>query len=64
MGVIVVENNFEIICKNCGSHDVSISSYDLGYISLECNDCGNLCECGYYNEGNISQEDKWGGRDW
>lgn len=49
-----MEDNFIIICKNCGSHNVSISSYDMGYISLKCNNCGSLCECGYYNEGGDS----------
>ena len=57
-----MEDNFIIICKNCGSHNVSVSGYDLGCISLKCNDCGFLCECGYYNEGretNSSQNFDW-----
>lgn len=57
-----MEDNFIIICKNCGSHNVSVSGYDLGCISLKCNDCGFLYECGYYNEGgetNSSQDFDW-----
>ena len=58
-----MEDNFIIICKNCGSHNVSVSGYDLGCISLKCNDCGFLYECGYYNESgetNSSQNFDWG----
>lgn len=55
-----MEDNFIIICKNCGSHNVSISSYDMGYISLKCNNYGSLCECGYYNEGGDSSSlEEW-----
>lgn len=41
---------FEIICTNCGSHDVDVVALEYHDLDIKCNNCGSYLSHGRYNE--------------
>lgn len=41
---------FDIICTNCGSHNVTVTAFEYFDLGIRCNDCGSyLGDYGRYN---------------
>lgn len=41
---------FEIICTNCGSHNVDVIAFEHLDLEIKCRSCGSYLDCGTYNE--------------
>lgn len=41
---------FEIICTNCGSHNVTVTAFEHWDLQIRCKECGSYVDCGSYNE--------------
>ena len=46
----IKEVPFEIICTNCGSHNVDVDALEHQDLQLRCKKCGSYVHCGTYNE--------------
>lgn len=41
---------FDIICTNCGSHNVTVTAFEYFDLGIKCNNCGSyLGDYGRYN---------------
>lgn len=40
---------FEVICTNCGSHDVNVTAFEHWDLEIKCRSCGSRLEYGSYN---------------
>ena len=41
---------FEVICTNCGSHNVDVIAFEHWDLEIKCKRCGSYLSCGSYNE--------------
>lgn len=41
---------FEIMCTNCGSHNVDVTALEYMDLQIKCRSCGSRFEYGSYNE--------------
>ena len=41
---------FEVICTNCGSHNVDVTALEYYDLAIKCNRCGSYLSYGSYNE--------------
>ena len=40
---------FEVICTNCGSHNVTVTAFGYWDLEIKCNNCGSYLIYGSYN---------------
>ena len=40
---------FDVICTNCGSHDVTVTAFEYYDLEIRCQSCGSYLEYGRYN---------------
>lgn len=40
---------FDVICTNCGSHDVNVTAFEHWDLEIKCNSCGSYLTYGRYN---------------
>ena len=40
---------FDVICTNCGSHNVTVTAFEYWDLEIKCNSCGSYLSCGRYN---------------
>lgn len=40
---------FEVICTNCGSHNVDVTAFEHWDLEIKCRNCGSRLEYGSYN---------------
>lgn len=41
---------FDIVCTNCGSHNVTVTAFEYFDLEIKCNNCGSyLGDYGRYN---------------
>ena len=40
---------FAIVCRKCGSNDVTVSAFERFDLEIICNNCGTYVDCGRYN---------------
>ena len=45
----IKEVPFDVICTNCGSHDVTVTAYEHFDLGITCNTCGSYLSYGSYN---------------
>ena len=50
------EAPFEVICTNCGSHDVNVTAFEHWDLEIKCNRCGSYLLYGSYNETTYERE--------
>ena len=51
----IKEVPFDIICNNCGSHNVTITAFDYWELQIKCETCGSRLEYGSYNPTEYSE---------
>lgn len=44
-----IEIPFEVICTNCGSHNVDVIAFEHWDLEIKCRSCGSYLDCGSYN---------------
>ena len=40
---------FDVICTNCGSHNVTVTAFEHLNLEIKCNSCGSYLDGGRYN---------------
>ena len=45
----IKEVPFDVICTNCGSHNVTITAFEHWDLEIKCNNCGSYLSYGRYN---------------
>lgn len=40
---------FNIVCTNCGSHNVRVVAFEYYDLEIKCENCGSYLSCGSYN---------------
>ena len=40
---------FDVICTNCGSHNVTVTAFEHWDLEIKCNSCGSYLTYGRYN---------------
>ncbi len=40
---------FDVICTNCGSHNVDVTAFEYWNLGITCKNCGSYLEHGSYN---------------
>lgn len=40
---------FDVICTNCGSHNVTVTAFEHYDLEIKCNRCGSYLSYGSYN---------------
>lgn len=40
---------FDVICTNCGSHNVTVTAFEYWDLGIKCNSCGSYLSYGRYN---------------
>lgn len=40
---------FDVICTNCGSHNVTVTAFEHFDLDIKCNSCGSYLSYGSYN---------------
>lgn len=40
---------FDVICTNCGSHNVTVTAFEHWDLGIKCNSCGSYLSYGRYN---------------
>ena len=40
---------FAIVCRKCGSNDVTVTAYEHFDLEIICNNCGKCVSCGRYH---------------
>ena len=40
---------FDVICTNCGSHNVTVTAFEYWDLEIKCNSCGSYLSYGRYN---------------
>ena len=45
----IKEVPFEVICTNCGSHNVTVTAFEHWDLEIKCNNCGSYLSYGSYN---------------
>ena len=40
---------FDVICNNCGSHNVTVTAFEHWDLEIKCNNCGSYLSYGSYN---------------
>ena len=53
----VREVPFQVICTNCGSHNVDVTAFEHYDLEMKCNSCGSYLEYGRYNETTYTEFD-------
>lgn len=45
----IKEVPFDVICTNCGSHNVKVTAFEHWDLEIKCNVCGSYLSYGSYN---------------
>lgn len=45
----VKEVPFDVVCNNCGSHNVTITAFEHWDLEIKCEKCGSYLTYGRYN---------------
>lgn len=45
----IKEIPFDVICTNCGSHNVTVTAFEHFDLEIKCNICGSYLSYGRYN---------------
>lgn len=40
---------FDVVCNNCGSHNVQVTAFEYYDLEIRCNNCGSYLCYGSYN---------------
>lgn len=51
----IQEVPFDVICTNCGSHNVTVTAFEHWDLGIQCNTCGSYLSYGSYNPTTYSE---------